>query len=92
LRRFRVLVSQTARGQLRRLPDAEWARVKKALSELEVDPFRSRPKADIKRLRGPGRDLYRQRVGDLWIIYSVEEDEVRVTKILTRSKAYSWLD
>jgi mRNA interferase RelE/StbE len=71
---------------------AEQKRVKKALAELEVDPYRPRPKADIKRLRGPGRDLYRQRVGDLRIIYAVEGEDVKVVKIVPRSKAYSWLE
>ena len=92
MRRYKVLVSETALGQLREMTDKEQRRVKGALAELEVDPFRPRPKADIKRLRGPSRDLYRQRVGDMRIVYAVEGEEVRVAKILPRSKAYSWLD
>jgi mRNA interferase RelE/StbE len=92
LKRYRVLVSETVLGQLRRMADKEQRRVKEALSELEIDPFRPRPKADVKRSRGPKGDLYRQRVGGLRIIFVVEGDEVKVVKILPRSKASSWLD
>ena len=92
MKRYRVFLSETARRQLRDIPDTTQKRIKRALTELEDDPFRPRPRADIKRLKGPDRDYYRQRIGDHRAIYVVEGQRVLVAKILPRSKAYSWLD
>ena len=87
-----VLLSETARRQLRRLPVDVSDRIKRALAELAGDLFRSRPKADIKRLKGPRRDYFRLRMGDYRAIYVVDGDRVLVARILPRSKAYEWLD
>ena len=92
MRKYRVFLSETARRQLRDLPVKTQMRIKKALTELEGDPFRPRPKADIKRLKGPDRAYFRQRIGDHRVIYVVEGYQVLVAKILLRSKAYEWLD
>ncbi len=92
MKRYRVFLSETARRQLRDLPDTTQNRIKRALTELEDDPFRPRPRADIKRLKGPDRDYHRQRIGDHRAIYVVEGERVLVAKILPRSKAYSWID
>ncbi len=92
MRRYDVLRSRTAHRQLMALPQDARERVRSALSELGEDPFRSRPKADIKRLRGPKRTYYRQRIGDLRAIYVVEGRRVLVAKLLPRSKAYEWIE
>jgi mRNA-degrading endonuclease RelE of RelBE toxin-antitoxin system len=92
LKQYRVLLSETARRQLRDLPDGTQDRIRRALEHLEADPFRPRPGVDIKRLRGPGREYHRLRTGDHRAIYVVEDDRVLVAKILRRSKAYKWLD
>jgi mRNA interferase RelE/StbE len=92
LTRYEVLLSETARKQLTDLPEAVQQRIKQAMAELKVDPFRPRPKADIKRLKGPDRDYYRQRIGDFRVIYVVEGQKVLVAKILPRSKAYNWIE
>ena len=90
--RYRVLLSETARRQLRDLQVRTRTRIERALAELEDDPFHPRPKADIKRLKGPDRDYYRQRIGDHRAIYVVDGRRVLVAKILPRSKAYEWLE
>ena len=90
--RYRVLLSETARHQLSEMSETTHHRIKEALGELEDDPFRPRPKADIKKLRGIDRVYNRQRIGDHRAIYVVDEHRVLVAKILPRSKAYSWLD
>ena len=92
MKTFEVLLSETARRQLKDLPEAVQQRTKQALGELREDPFRPRPKADIKRLKGPDRDYYRQRIGDFRAIYVVEGQRVLVAKILPRSKAYRWIE
>ncbi len=65
-------------------------RIKSALRNLENDPFRKRPKADIKKLEGTkGReDLYRLRIGDYRVVYAVEGNTVWVTEIFLRGKGY----
>ena len=90
--KYRVLLSETARTQLKRLPDKLQKRIKKALSELGTDPYKPRPKCDIKRVKGPKRLYYRLRVGNYRAIYVVENDNVKVAKILPRSKAYDWIE
>jgi mRNA-degrading endonuclease RelE of RelBE toxin-antitoxin system len=67
-------------------------RIKKALALLKDDPFTPRPKADIKKLKGPRRDYFRLRIGDHRAIYVIEEKRVFVAKILPRSKAYDWVE
>jgi mRNA interferase RelE/StbE len=92
LKSYRVFLSETAQRQLRDLPVTTQLRIKRALAELEDNPFRPRPKADIKRMKGPDRDYFRQRIGDYRAIYVVEGHRVLVAKILPRSRAYQWLE
>jgi mRNA interferase RelE/StbE len=65
-------------------------RIKAALRQLEQDQYRSRPMADIKRLKGTKRrhDLFRLRVGDYRAIYAVEGKVVWVTEIFLRGMGY----
>ena len=65
-------------------------RIKLELRNLENDPFRNRPKADIKKLEGTkGREnLYRLRIGDYRAVYAVEGNTVWVTEIFLRGKGY----
>jgi mRNA interferase RelE/StbE len=92
LTKFEVLLSDTARRQFKDIPMDLQERVRAALSMLSQEPYRPRPKADIKKLKGPTRNYYRLRVGDYRAIYVIEGDKVMVAKILLRSKAYHWLD
>ncbi len=90
--RYEVLLSETARRQLKDFPVNLQERVKVALTELRADPYRPRPKADIKKLKGPKRDYYRLRIGNYRVIYVVEGNDVLVAKILPRSSAYDWIE
>lgn len=89
---FEVLLSETARRQMAELPPDERSRVKDRLNELKNDPYRSGPKTDIKKLKGPKRSYYRLRVGNFRAIYIIEGERVLVAKILPRSKAYDWIE
>lgn len=55
-------------------------RLKSGIKSLETDPFKSRSRSDIKKLKGTKKrdDLYRLRVGDNRVIYAVEENTVFV--------------
>jgi len=65
-------------------------RIKDSLHQLREDSVRSRPKADIKKLKGTkGRtDLYRLRVGEYRIIYGIEDRIIWVTDIFQRGRGY----
>jgi mRNA interferase RelE/StbE len=92
LTKYRILLSETAVSQMELLKPAQKKRVKEALLSLEQDPFRSRPGADIKKLRYPSDPpLFRLRIGDYRAIYFVIDNEVRVTEVIHRSKGYDWL-
>ncbi|MEE9116025.1 MAG: type II toxin-antitoxin system RelE/ParE family toxin [Thermoplasmata archaeon] len=90
--KYELLVSQTARKQLRILDERTGERIKKALTEISDDPTHSRPKADISRLKGPKRDYFRLRVGDYRVVYAIEGSQILVVRIFHRSSGYSWLE
>lgn len=66
------------------------ARIIEGLEQLAGDPHTSRPGADILRLEAVHPRLYRLRVGQYRILYSIDEKNkiVNVTMILHRKKAY----
>ena len=85
---FRVTVSETAVRQLRKLPKGERVRIARALRVLEEDPFRARPKADIRVLEGTEPRKYRLRVGDYRAVYAVLGSEVKIVDVFTRGRGY----
>jgi mRNA interferase RelE/StbE len=68
-------------------------RLKSGIKNLEIDPFKSRSHADIKKLKGTKKrdDLYRLRVGNYRVIYKVEANTIFVLEIIPREKEYDWL-
>jgi len=90
--KYNVLLSDTARRQLKSLHAETQQRIKGALTELSEDPYHSRPRADIKKLVGPKREYYRLRIGNYRVIYVIKEKDILVAKILSRSKAYHWIE
>ncbi len=85
---FTILVSRTFRKQFRALPTDIRGRVKSALKELENDPLRSRPGADIRLLKDTKPPKHRLRVGEYRIVYLVEGDVVRVIELFRRGRGY----
>ena len=91
--KFNVLVSDVAQRQIYEIEEKTKHRLIKTLRELEKNSFKTRSGADIKKLKGSRNpSLYRLRVGEFRIIYSVNKKEVRVTEIMKRSKGYEWID
>lgn len=84
-RRYTVIVERQAEKTLRRLPKEILLRVDRLLLSLADEP---RP-IGCKKLRGY-ESLYRLRVGDWRIIYSVVNDElaVLVIEIAPRGEVY----
>ncbi|MGV9168446.1 MAG: type II toxin-antitoxin system RelE family toxin [Promethearchaeia archaeon] len=91
--KYKVLLSETAVAQLDLLESKQKNRVKEPLRTLEEDPFRNRPRTDIKKLRYPSDPpLFRLRIGNYRAIYFVVKNEVKVTEIIHQSKGYDWLN
>jgi mRNA interferase RelE/StbE len=82
---YTVILERQAEKALRRLPREVFVRVDRLLLSLADDP---RP-AGCKKLAGY-ESLYRLRVGDWRLVYSVEEDRlvVLVIEIASRGQAY----
>jgi len=92
MKNWRVLISESARKDFYTLDDSLQKRVKAALESLKLNPFASRSGADIKRIQGSKNPyFYRLRVGGYRLIYTVDEMEVKVTRIMLRKKGYEWL-
>ena len=93
MKKFNVLISETAQKQLYEL-DLKFAEnIKLSLKELGANPFRSRSGADIKKLKGSRKpEMYRLRIGNFRAIYAVIGNDVKVTEIIKRGKGYGWLD
>ena len=86
--KFRVFLSETARKDLAEIGSKDAARIRRGVSQLETDPYRPRPGADIKKLVGVDPPLYRLRVGDWRALYFIVENQVKVTSIRRRENAY----
>ena len=85
---FRVVLSETAARQLRKLPRETRDRIVRGLHGLEDDPFRPRPKDDIRPIEGTDPKKLRLRVGDYRAIYAVVDDQVKVLEIFVRGRGY----
>jgi len=83
---FRVVLHKKAAKAIRELSPKYRTRVIEALREMEGDPFFG----DIKPLK-PLKGLFRKRVGDLRIIFTVnfEATEVVVFKVSHRESVYN---
>jgi mRNA interferase RelE/StbE len=93
LTNFEVLISETAVKQLTELDKDVQTRIKAHFPALKNDPFRNRSGADIKKLKGFNNPaLYRLRVGDYRIVYTIDKTTVKITELFRRGKGYSWLD
>ncbi len=85
---FRVTLSETAARQLRKLPSEARNRVVRRLRVLEDDPFRPRPKADIRPIEGTEPRKYRIRIGDYRAVYAIVGREVKILEVFTRGRGY----
>ena len=91
--KYAVRVARSAEKALSGFPGALQQRILAGMSALGADPYRSRPGADIRRLKQSKEPpLYRLRVGDYRVLYFIVGKEVMVTELLHRSHAYRGLD
>lgn len=86
-----VLDPQRAAPALRTAAPATRRRLRKALRVLAEDPSGTTTGLDVKRLdTGPGQAMYRLRVGDWRIAFTVD-DALVVLRIFHRRDGYGWL-
>jgi mRNA interferase RelE/StbE len=85
---YRVTLSETAVRQLRKLEKAHRDRIVQGLKVLAADPFRQRPKADIRALEGTDPKKYRLRIGGYRAVYAVVGSEVKIIEVFTRGRGY----
>jgi mRNA interferase RelE/StbE len=82
---YKLIISPTAEKQMRRLPAKIHDRVLSALEQLRLHP---RPRGCVK-LEGED-DLWRIRVGDYRIVYSIEDEKliILVVRVAHRKDVY----
>ena len=82
---YRVLFKPSADKALRKLPESIQVRIATAAKGLRADP---RPRGCLK-LKGEG-NLWRIRVGDYRVVYTIEDDEliVLVVRVAHRKDVY----
>lgn len=85
---FRVLTHVDVVQTLSSIDPRSKNRILKGLSELAEDPTTPRSKSDIRKLRAHGYNLFRLRIDKYRVIYAVEHNDVLVTDIIHRSRAY----
>jgi len=81
--RYRVDLARVVEKQLRRLPPGDAARLRGAILALAIDP---RPPGTAKL---SGSDYLRLRVGELRLIYVVDDDDRRVVILKVARRAES---
>ena len=84
MEKYDIILSKTARKQLRKLPLKVAERLTQAIEKLADDP---RPHGHIKLT---GVSLYRIRIGDYRVIYNIEDDilTVYVVELGNRQEIY----
>ena len=90
--RYEIVLAPEAIEDLRALPAAARAEVKRALeTHLRNEPTKL-SRSRIKRLRGISRPQYRLRVDEIRVFYDVREGTVEVLAVVEKPEASSWLE
>ncbi|MDM8549776.1 type II toxin-antitoxin system RelE/ParE family toxin [Desulfobacterales bacterium HSG2] len=83
-------IASGATKYLRRLSRKQQEAIAQAFDHLCISPFRHPNPTVIKSLKGNYKGLWRYRIGNIRIIYAVDEKErtIQVTSIDTRGDVY----
>ena len=87
---YEVLVDEKVEKDLAKVPNHIVEKFLNSLDEFEINPVRSRPGFDAKRLKGFPGNMYRLRIGNYRVLYSVDNNDrvIQITTIMHRSVAY----
>ncbi len=85
-----IFIHKSAESFLQALEQSSQKVLHEHLKALSEDPYSNR--LDIKKLKGIAKkpDLFRMRVGDFRIVYSISEGAVWITEIMRREKGYDF--
>ena len=88
--KYTVLIDERLKKDLDSIPNNIVEHLLEILDEFEKDPFRPRPRFDVKPLKGFPGNTYRLRIRDYRVLYSIDKknNEVRITTIAHRSNVY----
>ena len=88
---YKVSIDRRIEKDLEDVPNHIVKKFIQSLDEFEKNPIRNRPGFDVKHLKGFPGNLYRLRVGDYRVLYSIDKEkkEVKITMIVHRKKAYN---
>lgn len=86
---WKIVLARSAVRALDRLPSADRKRLASAILGLKDDP--RPPGKKVKPLKAVDGDLYRLRVGDRRVIYSVTGRETHVLAVVERADLDRWL-
>lgn len=84
---FSVFLNPDVEKYLDSLSEKDQKRCYEALKRLSKDPFKPRPKCDIKKMSGE-KIFYRLRVGNHRFLYVVKDEEVLVEEAFRREEGY----
>ncbi len=87
---YEVLIDERVEKDLRKVPNHIVEKFINLLNEFENNPIQARSGFDAKQLKGFSGCLYRLRIGDYRVLYSIDNDNrvVRITKVVHRSSVY----
>lgn len=83
-----VLIHESADKFLGNLDKKKQQTIKSDLKKLSEDPYSKQ--LDTKKLKGRASkpDVFRLRVGEYRVIYSIHEGKIMITEIMKREKGY----
>lgn len=79
---YKLAVSTSFRKDLRKLERGNQVRVRRALTDIQADPYQGR------KVRNAVIGIYRWRVGDYRIRYDIQGQDIQVLRVLKREDAY----
>lgn len=89
---YRVIVSRTFQKKFHHLQKRIQKLIRATLKELEKEPYKSRPKCDIKLLKDTRPKKYRLRISEYRVIYIIQNKHIKVIDLLKREIGYNKLD
>ncbi len=88
---FAIVLTPESLDDLRRLPIFYRNSVRDALTRHLVHEPRKTSKSRIKQLKHMKRPQFRLRIGDIRVFHVIEDRDVVVLGVVTKSEAHQWL-
>jgi mRNA interferase RelE/StbE len=85
---FDVEFVKSAFKEFSKLEKETQQRISTHIEALRENPFEPRPKADIARVKGEKVQLFRLRVGEYRVFYTVEAEKIVILGVEHRARAY----